>query len=250
MVHLLAFSFTNDSTSVETSRLSTATDYYISSESAHPAMELIRLRKAASIPYVALFRSGLDVLYDPWPVISSAHMSLDEWEQELRLTKLQEATKCLFRPKVVYIKVAFLSPSRLERALNNWGPLLIYGYTIEYSQIISSLVGDQVNAFLCTSYDLLQTVYIAQRTVEVLSRYGDLFFDNSMPPTPKTSAPQSFFCRSIYTGREQLELAIKALSALDNVIGLLGGLYGISGPWIDFRPRFDRVHATLRSRTG
>lgn len=252
MIHRRACSFTVDSTNVELPRLSSITLHRNgnSSDNAHAAIELIRLCQAASEPYMALFQSSLEILRDPWPTLCSAHLALDRWEQDLRQTRLREATKSLFRAEMLYIKIVLLSPSRLERPLEDYGQSLIFEHAVQYSQILSSLIKDRVDASLCTSYDLLRTILIAQRFVEILTRYGESFFRDSMPPLPKTSVPTNFPLLTSYPGRERLALAVEACSLLENAIGILGRRYGTPKAWMDFRPRFDRVFTSLRSRIG
>ncbi|KAL8717647.1 MAG: hypothetical protein Q9225_005120 [Loekoesia sp. 1 TL-2023] len=251
MVHRRAFSFTDDSTNVALPKLSSSTVIpEHSAESTHPATELIRLREAASMSYHSLFQSGPDVLHDPWPTLCSAHLALDEWERDLCRMNLQEAHKSLFRSEILYIKIVLLSPSRLSCPLEDYGQLLIFEHALRYTQIISSLVEDRANAAACTSYDLLRTIFVAQRFVEVLARHGELCFSDLVPPVPRASASAltDLPCLSTLAGRERLSLGVTTFSMLDIAIQNLGRRYGIPSAWAEFKPQFDGVYASLDAR--
>lgn len=215
---------------------------------AHPATELIQLRRAASPAYMALFQSGYDVLRNLWPTLTSADQALHEWEHSLRDTDLPTATKSIFHAEMLYIKIVLLSPSRLKRPLEDYGQRLIFDHAVQYSQTISSLVEDHVNASLCTSYDLLRTIFVARTTVEVVTRCEDICFRSAPPPIPVSLITAQVPPLSGYSGRERLALAIRAFSLLDKVIGTLGRRYRVPKSWTHFRTRFDGVHANLRSR--
>lgn len=248
MVHRRAFSFTDDSTNVALPRLSGTVVPGHRAESAHPAIELIRLRNATSIPYLTLFQSGPDALHNPWPTLCSAHLALDKWERDLCQTNLQEAHKSLFRSEMLYIKIVLLSPSRLSRPLEDYGQLLIFEHALRYAQIMSSLAEDHVNAAECTSYDLLRTMFVAQRLVKVLTSHGELCFSDSVSTVPRISASTDLPRLTILTGRERLSLAVTTLSTLDVVIRGLGRRYGIPNAWTEYKPQFDRVYTSLDAR--
>ncbi|KAL8839402.1 MAG: hypothetical protein Q9170_001741 [Blastenia crenularia] len=248
MVHRRAFSFTDDSISVALPRKSSAMLSRHSPDVAHPAMELIRLRKLVSMPYLSLFHSGPNILKDPWPDLCSAHLTLDAWESNLDQDRLQETQKSLFRAEMLYIKILLLSPARLPCPIEDYGQLLTFEHASHYSQLMSSLVEDGVNAAMCTSYDLLRTIFVARTIVIVIASLEDVCFSDAMPSTPKTSASTGFPRLTAFSGRDRLGLAIRMFSMLDKVITALGKRYGVPKTWTELKPQFDQVYAALGVR--
>ncbi|KAL8701523.1 MAG: hypothetical protein Q9224_000461 [Gallowayella concinna] len=248
-VHRRAFSFSDDSASVVLPNLRTNIFSSIS-EQGHPAMELIRLRQATSVAYQSLFLSGPDALLDPYPAICAAHLEMDKWNDELHQIRMPDESKLSFRCEMLYNKILLLSPFRLERPLEDYGQLLILEHAIGYSHTISSLVRNHIHATICTSYDLLRTIFVVQKFVHVLAEYEDLFFnvDLPLPSYPSISGSAIFPSLHIEDGHKRLRMAVESLHLLDNVLRTLGRRYGTSNAWIDARRAIERIQNTLRAR--
>lgn len=248
MVHRRAFSFTDDSANVQEPKLLGTIGASHATRRSHPSTELIHLRKAASEPYLALYQSGPDVLNDPWPSLCSAHLALDEWNRQLNQTYLQETQKSLFRTEMLYIKLVLLSPVRLGRPIEGYGQLLIFDHAFQYSQLMSSLVQDNINSAIFTSYDMLRTTFVAQTVLGVFASHEDFCFGDEVPSAPEMSSSTDLPPLMALNGRERLFLAIRMLSMLDGVVQKLSRKYGWSHAWIALKPHFDRVYAMLNAR--
>lgn len=248
MAHRRAFSFTDDSTSVEEPKFSSAMNSNHTNPRSHPATELIHLHKAASEAYLALYQSGPDALDNPWPSLCFAHLLLKEWEDQLYQTNMRETQKALLRTEMLYIKIVLLSPARLSHPLEGYGQLLIFDHAFQYSQLMSSLVQDDINTAKFTFYDMLRTTFVAQTIINVFASHEDVCFGDTTPSTPRTSSSSDLPPLMALNGRARLFLAIKMLSMLDGVVQKLTRKYGLSDAWIGVKPRFDRVYAALNAR--
>ncbi|KAL8803457.1 MAG: hypothetical protein Q9182_003154 [Xanthomendoza sp. 2 TL-2023] len=248
-VHRRAFSFSDDSTFVALPKLRTDILSSISKQG-HPAMELVRLRQATSVAYHSLFLAGPDALLDPWPMICSAYLEMDKWNDELHQIPIPDSTKLSFRSEMLYNKILLLSPFRLERPLEDYGQLLVLEHAIGYSHTISPLVNNNTNASICTTYDLLRTVFVAQKFVQALAEYEDLCFRVDLPPPsyPTISGATTFPALHVEDGHKRLRMTVESLHLLDNVLRILGRRYGTSNTWIDARLAIERMQNSLRAR--
>ncbi|KAL8950696.1 MAG: hypothetical protein Q9222_003282 [Ikaeria aurantiellina] len=248
-VHRRSFSFTDDSTDVVLPNLQPAV-LGSNLHDDHPAAELIQLRQMGSKAYQTLFRSGPEPLQDPWPTLYAAFQDIAEWEDKLHSSTLQQAIKLLLRSEASYIKILLLSPPRLQQPLEDYGQLLLVEYAFQFAGTLASLVKDQVNVSLCTSYDLLRTLFVIQRSVDVLSDHTELCFAESLPRPPSVltsmSNPPPLPVRR---EPESLSLATSSLTSLDEIIHVLGSKYGISDAWMQAKASLEKMQTTLRIRS-
>ncbi|KAL8691979.1 MAG: hypothetical protein Q9218_002903 [Villophora microphyllina] len=247
--HRRTFSFTDDSTNVAMLKLSnlTLTDPL---KSAHPTLELIRLRQLVSSPYQSLFESGPDCLQNPWPTICAAYQAIDEWCSSLHKTTIEESFKLSFQPEMLYLRTLLLSPFRLQRPLEDYGQLLILEHAVAYSQSLYTLTNDRVNKILCTSYDLSRTVFVAKRLLDIFETYADTCFSDASAQPPERISQSTNHTPLLPTrnGRERLQLGIETLRLLDKIVCVLGIKYGVPNSWRNMKPRFEKMEALLRAR--
>ncbi|KAL9601538.1 MAG: hypothetical protein Q9179_002834 [Wetmoreana sp. 5 TL-2023] len=248
LVHQRSFSFTDDSTNVVLPKLSNAVFSNLA-KSRNLSLEMIGLRQAASAPYQLLFRSGPDILQKPWPVICAAHQAFSEWESQLHQAKVQGPFKLSFRSEMLYTKILLLSPTRLKQQIEDYGQLRIFDHAVAYSRTLSALVNDRAKATICTSYDILRTIFVVQRLLEVCEQHAGICFGDCIPHPPHVSeSKHSLPLLTARTGRERRSLAIEALQLLDGIVRILGKKYGISNAWRELEPRVHTMQTSLQDR--
>ncbi|KAI4107163.1 MAG: hypothetical protein L6R37_001740 [Teloschistes peruensis] len=251
LTHRRTFSFTDDSANVLMPKLSSPM-FADPPTSGHPALELIRLRQAVSPACQSLFQSGPDSVHDPWPSICAAYHAIDDWHSHLQETSIQNSFKLCFQPEVLYTKILLLSPSRLQKPLEDYGQLLILEHSIAYSQIMSTFIKDHTNRSLWTSYDLSRTVFVAQRTLEIFENFPKVCFSNPSPQPPQQSPKTEHRIPplAVRNGRERLYSGIETLRLLDGIVRVLARKYGVPSLWRELKLRFERMETTLRARAA
>lgn len=244
-MHQRALSFTDDSTDVETPRSIGSCGLQTVMGDVQAATELVRLFQAASGPYMALYQSGPEGPRDPWSTILSALRALDQWEYDLRGTALGEAVKGLLHAEMLYTKIVLLSSNRLELPIEGYRDFLIFDIATRYSQMMSLIVANGVNASFCTSYDLLRAIFVAQKLVDVLPQCDNAFSRDTMPPLPPSSDSTLVPRLTIGTGRERLVTALNTFSALEIIVEILGRKYKIPKTWMESKHRFSNTYNDL-----
>lgn len=177
--------------------------------------------------------------------------SMEEWESKLRQSNLQKAFQLSFRTEMLYIKIVLLSPFRLQQPLEDYGDLLIFEHGVDYARTLSALINDRVNASICTSYDLLRTIFVAKRFLDVLGNRADEICnsDSSSHPPRISGSNINLPHLPMTSGHERLGLGIETLQVLDSIGHGLGKKYGTQPAWRALKPRLDRLLVTLQART-
>lgn len=235
MVHLRAFSFTDDSANEVLANGQNS--HHLSSNSNQeleqvflrpldPAIQLFQLRQMQSFAYQKIFQSSREKLKEPWQTVISYLNEMFLWAEQIPMV-IRKPTKKLFRSELLYASILVLSPDILTGALKSYGIALAFVYANEYADIMSSINWDSENFAFYTSHDVLRASFVAKRFIKILQEETFQLLDEGMPEvlttvrgfTPTPPSLPNWGIKKI------LNQAILCLERLEKVIKSLGLKY-------------------------
>ena len=249
LVHMRAFSFTDDSAVVTRARQKvTAPDInrgFLCDPD--PALYLKNLRLIESDAYQKLFQSSRRVLEEPWPIISHAVEDMHKLSSELP-GQIKVPIKKLLRCEALYSSILILSPPDLENDITDYGKFLIFEYAIEYANLMSSVGNDAEEFAFFTSLDMLRASFIVKRLLALFISDFALFFDGSVsrPPLQVQTASGAPTIQRRTVG-EMLSQALNCLTLCDNILQYLGLRFGYPDPLKEYRVQSSDVQRSLRA---
>lgn len=253
MVHLRAFSFTDDSTNVlaprERSTSSTSKSLFL--YSLEPSAQLAALRRLQSTSYQQLFQaSRLDMglaQVQTWHLISDSLHNQHQWVRNLS-AQTKTSLKNYFRCEVLYSSILVLSPPGWTETMPVYGRFLIFEYATEYAELMLSILKDLENFVFYTSHDLLRVSLIAERFVTVVNSNYNLLFSGVEPALPSgfsfSFAPPAIPNRGVSS---LLKRAYACLKLLEETLEYLGIKYGYADPLDEFRNSSGGLKLTLQA---
>jgi len=186
MVHARAFSFTDDTTSVQLPSIP-ATIPPLGLEgplsrphSLHTARILFQLRRAQSSWYQELFQSSRDPLRQSSTYIWQMCHDMRSWSESFP-PNLSPAIKSLFDLELLYSYVYCLAPSCRVPAVSDLGKTLIFEYSLAYIDKIYPISKDTINAAFYTYHDALRVYFIGSQFIAVLSDHADQLLHGIVP---------------------------------------------------------------------
>ena len=252
MVHLRAFSFTDDSANVaplsDKQSLSSApmsAEQQLFLHRIDPAMHLVQLRQIQSCSYQELFQSSRQNLEEPWPIISAALRQTQVWVTKMPDT-MKEPMRRLMRSDLLHSNILTLSPPSLRVPLCEYGQALIFDYANEYAELVSWIVENSAKFAYWTSHDFLRAAYVSRRFLDILEEgFGSLFGGSSpkAPTEPEQSSPLQSL-RSREPGR-MLKVATSCLDLLSKILDHLGARFGDTEPWKTHEARCSQIRPKL-----
>lgn len=196
MVYLRAFSFT-DATNVTLlddhrplSPGPESPEQQLFLHKVYPAVYLIRLRRLQSSSYQELYQSSLQLLEEPWPVISKALKSLHMWDSQFP-NMLKEPIRRLLRSDLLYSNILILSPPGLSRPLPKYGTALIFDCATEFAELVSRFDDNPAEFAVWTFHDFRRTAYVSSIFLAVLEEVSNSLFHGVTPQTPQNAEPSS-----------------------------------------------------------
>ena len=237
LVHIRAFSFTDDSVSVTRPRQRGGspgtTQVFLNA--LNPAMHLNRLRRIESDAYQKLFQSSRPGQEELWPTISSSIEDMHKFSTGLP-DDLETPIKRILRCEALYSSILILSPPDLDDDITDYGKFLIFEYAVEYADLMLSVTSDAEEFVFYTSLDMLRASFVVKRLLALfLSDFGLLFGSNvSRIPLNVTTPSQAPVIQSRTVG-EMLSRAHRCLNLCDNILEYLELRFGYSDTLKGFR---------------
>lgn len=249
LVHIRAFSFTDDSTSVTRprQRVGSPDTSRVFLHNVKPATYFSDLRQIESDSYQKLFQSSRPALDDPWSIIFCSIEDIHRCCSELP-DQIKNPIKKLFRCEALYSSILILSPPDLDEDLNNYSKFLIFEYAVEYADLMSSVGSDAERFAFYTSHDMLRASFVVKRLLALLLSDFPLLFGNSisrLPPQAPTSSGAPVLQHR--TVGEMLTTAYKCLNLFDKTLGYLELRFGYTDPLKEFRVQSREVRQLLQS---
>ena len=249
LVHIRAFSFTDDSASITHSRqrVGPPDTSRVFAHDLNPATYLSHLRHIESDAYQKLFQSGRPALDEPWPTISSSVEDMHKFCSELP-NQIKSPIRKLLRCEALYSSILILSPPDLDDDLTDYGKYLIFEYAVEYADLMSSIGSDAEQFAFYTSHDMLRASFIVKRFLALLLSDFTLFFGSSIsgpPPQALTSSGAPVLQHR--TVGEMLSRAYKCLNLYDKILEYLELRFGYTDPLKEFRVQSSSVRQLLKS---
>lgn len=249
LVHIRAFSFTDDSASVTRprQRVGSPDTSRVFAHDLNPATCLRHLRQIESDAYQKLFQSSSPALEEPWPIISSSIEDMHKFCSELP-NQIKSPIRKLLRCEALYSSVLILSPPDLDDDLTDYGKYLIFEYAVEYADLMSSIGNDSEQFAFYTSHDMLRASFIVKRFLALLLSDFNLFFgSNSSRPPPQALVSSGAPVLQHRTIRERLSKAHNCLHLYDKTLEYLELRFGYTDPLKEFRVRSSTVRQLLKS---
>ena len=249
LVHIRAFSFTDDSTSVlrPRQRVGSPDTSRVFLHDLNPAFYLNHLRQIESDAYQKLFQSSRPALEEPWPIISSSIEDMHIFRGELP-DQIKSPIKKLLRCEALYSSILILSPPDLDDDLTDYGKFLIFEYAIEYAELMSSVGSDAEQFAFYTSHDMLRASFVVKRLLALLLSDFPLFFSSSVSrPLPQAPASSRAPVLQHRTVGEMLSRAYNCLDSCDNTLGYLESRFGYTDPLKEFRMQSSDVRQLLQA---
>ena len=255
MVHLRAFSFTDDSANV--APLSDQQPLSFTTMSAEqqlflhridPAMYLVQLRQMQSCSYQQLFQSSRRILEEPWPIISGALRETQFWVKKMPDT-MKEAMKRLMHCDLLHSNILTLSPPRLTVPLPEYGQALIFDYAIEYAELVSWVHEDSAEFAYWTFHDFLRVAYVSRRFLDILNEGFGSLFGGILPKAPiepeQPEQPSPLPSLRVREPDRMLTVAMSALDLLSKTLDHLGARFGDMEPWKTHEARCSQIRPNL-----
>lgn len=249
MVHIRAFSFTDDSASVTRprQRVGSPDTSRVFFHDLNPATHLRYLRQIESDAYQKLFQSSRPALEEPWSIISRSIEDIHRFYSELP-DQIKNPIKKLLRCEALYSSILILSAPDLEDDLTDYGKFLIFEYAVEYADLMSSVGSDAENFAFYTSHDMLRASFVVKRFLALLLSDFALFFGSSVskpPPQAPTSSGAPVLPHR--TVGEMLSRAYNSLNLCDKTLECLELRFGCTDPLKDFRVQSSGVRQSLQA---
>ena len=253
MVHLRAFSFTDDSANIAFCSTTNGSDFLVPSPRKHllpaldPALQLLEFRQIQSAWYQDLFQSSRQGLEEPWQYLCSALHNMHSWEVALPLST-ESPIKKLFRLEVLYSSILLLSPSPSIERVYDYNKALIFKFAIDYAETVSSSNEGSERSVFHTFHDLKRTAFVGKAILGVLQETPNQILSGVVPSPPsnlKSIVPPPL------TGIENSEVlsqAIACLERLDKVLEASGTRFGYPSLHDEFRVQSCNVQRMLHAR--
>ena len=252
MVHLRAFSFTDDSANVAPLRdqqpLSStpmSAEQQLFLHRIDPAVHLIELRKMQSCSYQQLFQSSRQVLKDPWPVIFAALGETQIWVTKMP-DMVKEPITRLMQSDLLHSNILMLSSPSLKDPLPEYGTALLFDYAVEYAEVVFSVYEDPADYAYWTSHDFLRAAYVSRRFLDILDEDCGLLFSGITPKAP--FEPEQHSPLPSIRSREpdrMLTVATSCLDSLRKTLDRFGARFGDLEPRKTHDARCSRVRQKL-----
>ena len=249
LVHIRAFSFTDDSASVTRPRQMAGSPdtSRVFLHDLKLANHLSHLRKIESDAYQKLFQSSRPALEEPWPIISSSIADVHKFCSEMP-DQIKNPMRKLLRCEALYSSILILSPPDLEDDLTDYGKFLIFEYAVEYADLMSSVGSDAEQFAFYTSHDMLRASFVVKRLLALLLSDFALFFGSSMSrPPPQTLTSSEVPVLQHRTVGEMLSRAYNCLNLCDKTLEYLGPRFGYTDPLKEFRVQSSDVRQLLKA---
>lgn len=249
LVHIRAFSFTDDSANVTRSRqrVGSPNTSRVFAHDLKPATYLGHLRQIESDAYQKLFQSSRPALEEAWPIISSSIEDMHKFCSELP-NQIKSPIRKLLRCEALYSSILILSPPDLDDDLTDYGKYLIFEFSVEYADLMSSIGNDSEEFAFYTSHDMLRASFIVKRFLALLLSDFALFFGSNISrPPPQALVSSGAPVLQHQTIGERLSKANNCLKLYDRTLKYLELRFGYTDPLEEFREQSSTVRQRLKS---
>ncbi len=249
MVHLRAFSFTDDSANVIFSNKQhlPLPGEPVFSSSLEPALQLVGLRTIQSELYQKLYFSSRMPFDTLRPLMSDSISKMNDYLH--KLTKFEGSqSKRMFHYEVIYASVVALTPPGWVDALFDYGKHLLFEYAAEFAETLSLIMKNRQDYIFYTSHDLLRASFAAERFVALLSRHLALLIGGTVPQISQDWSPVLQSSASVFGGTASIvNQALRTLGLFESVLQGLGIRYGYEDPLNEFKMKSDGVRQALEA---
>lgn len=252
MVHARAFSFTDDSSSVEYPFASPTypsmeqTGSIIGPHSMDSAHLLWQLRRAQSSWYQELFQSSRELLPQGSTYLWRMCQEMREWSNSFP-DSLPLAFKDFFDLELLYSYVYCLAPSCRVHLVSDYAKNLIFEYAIAYMQKIFPISQDPINKAFYTYHDALRVYFIGSQLMAVLSDSQDQIFNRSYNSVGIGSPPPPPL--PVVTGSDQIDRSINCINHIKETLRTFGQRWDDSKALLSsFETQAEPIIANLHRR--
>lgn len=180
-------------------------------------------------------------------MISEAIGDMHRFRTELP-DQIKNPIKKLLRCEALYTSILILSPPDLDDDIADYGKFLIFEYTIEYADLMSSASSDAEQLAFHTSLDMLRASFVVKRFLALLLSDFALFFGSSIsrPPlhVPTFSGAPMIQRRTV---GEMLSRAHECLNLCDKTFQDMELRFGYADPLKEFRVQSRDVRQLLQA---
>lgn len=224
MVHARAFSFTDDSSSVEYPTASPTfppmdhMDSIVGPHSMDAAHLLWQLRRAQSSWYQELFQSSREPLPQGSTYLWKMCQEMREWSDSFP-DSLPLAFKDFFDLELLYSYIYCLAPSCRVHTVTDYAKNLIFEHAITYMQRIFPISQDPINKAFYTYHDALRVYFIGSQLMAVLSDSQDQIFNGSYSVSGMGSSPPPL---PTVTGSSQVDRSLNCIKHIKETLRTFG----------------------------
>lgn len=258
MAHLRAFSFTDDSSNVVFP--SNQKPFSLTSTSAReneqvffhtldPAIQLLHLRRLQSAVYQTLYKSSPHSPKERWQITYDSLRSMHHWMAQIPAV-IRKPVKKLFRSELLFGSILMLTASvsnntTFKLSVN----ALLFSYTCEYADLMSSIGGDLEKFAFYTFHDILRASYIADRLIALLRDESNQIThgitSDALPSNLIPLLPPAF---SQWDAEAVASKAARCLECLDQTLEYLGIRFGQDEQLTEFRDKAKDVREMLHAQ--
>ena len=193
-----------------------------------PQRELLRLRQIESSWYQALFQSNRDALKQPWETRTNALADMNSWASSIgKSTPLP--IKSMYRLEVLCGNILLIWPVRAVLPSSSYGKALVFDYAVEYLKTLWKMYETVEGFVYCTNIDVLRTMTVGERLLDVLEHSQDSLFDTMAPQAPPV--PEGCMLPPPLQRRglaENVKEAITSVTRLGKIIDVLVARFDIA----------------------
>ena len=247
LVHIRAFSFTDDSASITRprQRVGSQETPRVFFDGLNHAVHLSHLRQIESQAYQKLFQSSRPAREELWPIISNSIKDMHRLSDELP-DEIEGPVKRILRCQTLYSSILILSPPDLDDDITDYGKFLIFEYAVEYAEAMSSVASDAEQFAFYTSLDMLRASFVVKRLLALfLSDFALLFGSNTSRPPPHVPWPAGAPIIQRRTVGEMLSKALNCLNLCNKTLESLELKFGYTDTLQEFRAQLSDVRRRL-----
>ena len=223
MAHARAFSFTDDSTSVDfPSWAPTIKGVSLAGQhSLEPAGLLFQLRTVQSSWYQELFQSSRIPLQHPEQYVWQICQEMRDWSESFP-DNLPLAFKDYFDLELLYSYVYCIAPSCRIQTTSQYGKTLIFEYSIAYMQKIFPISKDPINIAFYTYHDALRVYFIGSQFLAVLIDDANQLLSGTLPYNPTVAGMHPPPPLPINTGVDSIDRSINCVTHVRETLKTFG----------------------------
>ncbi|KAI9673549.1 MAG: hypothetical protein M1829_004056 [Trizodia sp. TS-e1964] len=231
MVHVRAFSFSDDSANVLLPSAPGATSLPIESwekqlwrQPLDTALHLFQIRRIQSAWYQEIFQSGRAPFAKPDQYIWGVFKEMREWSRSVP-DSVSADTKEYFEIELLYNYIYALTPSGKVHKISEIGKTLVFEHSISYASKIEAVTSNPQNREFYTFHDGLRVYFVGQQFLDVFWQNQDQLLHGHTPDVGTALPPGHIAPPPVGKSgglRDNISRTIKCINQINNTLGSLG----------------------------